>query len=34
MLSTAADFFELFKNGRRAGERRFFTYVLCEDSLR
>jgi hypothetical protein len=34
MLTTAADFFETFHNGMRGGERRFFTYVLCEDSLR
>lgn len=34
LLSCAADFFELFENGIRGGERRFFTYVLCEDSLR
>jgi hypothetical protein len=34
VLSSAADFFELFRNGVRGGERRFFTYVLCEDSFR
>jgi hypothetical protein len=34
MLSCAQDFFELFSYGMRAKERRFFTYVLCDDSLR
>lgn len=34
MLTTAADFFGILNNGMRGGERRFFTYVLCEDSLR
>lgn len=34
MLTTAADFFEVFNSGMRGGERHFFTYVLCEDSLR
>jgi len=34
LLSSAADFFELFGNGIRGGQRRFFTYVLCEDSFR
>lgn len=34
MLTTAADFFGIFNSGMRGGERHFFTYVLCEDSLR
>lgn len=34
VLSTSNDFFELFKGGQRAGQRRYFTYTLLEVRLR
>jgi hypothetical protein len=34
VLSSSKDFFELFKCGMRAGQRRYFTYCLMRDSLR
>lgn len=33
VLSTAQDFFELFKGGVRAGQRRYFTFTLLEVSV-
>ncbi|KAF6264384.1 hypothetical protein COO60DRAFT_1698406 [Scenedesmus sp. NREL 46B-D3] len=34
VLGAAKDFYELFKGGMRAGQRRYFTYCLLHDSLR
>eukprot|EP00878_Enallax_costatus_P013134 GHUV01013727.1.p1 GENE.GHUV01013727.1~~GHUV01013727.1.p1 ORF type:complete len:226 (+),score=29.93 GHUV01013727.1:1538-2215(+) len=34
VLSTPQDFYELFKGGVRANQRRYFTYTLLEDSFR
>lgn len=34
VLQSAGDFFRLLNWGIRAGEPRFFTYVLCSDSFR